>query len=213
MSKLRDRIEAIARRELKGDNSWDLLASKHAELAKVQSDLVKAGRNLALVEGDAQLKAIGKVVNELAEREAQIKKELASVQSIQPRISNVEAEVESAMARIETLGTLAIANEDFASAKQLFDALNVRLFLKFGDEQWGKRTVRKPLRGVLTVGSQPPPIEIYSGPTGKEPLKQKVTAALRAAVKEGSVPSELVVSHEPHQEEDSLGNPHRGDRI
>jgi hypothetical protein len=69
------------------------------------------------------------------------------------------------MEKLEQLTTGSAGN--FAAAKNLFDAVNARLFLKFTDQKWGKRTLRKPASGVLPMGSQPPPITIDAGPTAR----------------------------------------------
>jgi hypothetical protein len=127
---------------------------------------------------------------------------------------DVEKEVAAAMQCLSKLTDLASDADANGSVRQLIAAVDAKVFLQFGDEKWGKRTVRKPVGGIVTFGSQRPPIEVYQGATDRRSIKdaKKETAASLAAVTEGFPPSRLLASQEVPSEEDSLGKLHRGDR-
>ena len=73
--------------------------------------------------------------------------------------------------------SLAKSANNYADARQLFESVNLNLFLRFEREFTGKTTKKGPkfinrvVAGELTTGSWPLPIEIYDGPTGREFLK------------------------------------------
>ena len=94
------------------------------------------------------------------------------------------------------------ASEDFGAATKLFELLNARLFVKFEQIQPNKRKINIVAGGVITLGSAPPPVEPYAGPTGRNRLKTG------GGVSEDAAPQSGI-----SDDEKSLGNPNRGDRI
>ena len=50
---------------------------------------------------------------------------------------------------------------------------NANLFLDFQPVKVKKRVLNKPFRGVLTFGADPPPIDVYNGPTGRGKVKSR----------------------------------------
>jgi hypothetical protein len=215
LTKLRQRVETLAADELGGNSQAALIASKKAALLQLQRQLETAQRNLAFAETENQRRRIALVVDEADAQEQRLQAEIIEREARETSTKDIKGEVDAAMKGLEQLPALADAAGDFAAARKLFDAVNARLFLKFADKKWGKRTLRKPVSGVLTLGLQPPPIQIYAGPTARGTLKsaKTETAALWAAVSDGSLPSQGLVSQDPPQGGDSLGNLNRGDRI
>jgi hypothetical protein len=220
MKKLYEWLEEMAKFERTDDSGKATIASLKTELVKTTQQLDLASRNMSLADTENQRKRTGIIVDELAAREEELKHQINHQSRQQPQTSDIHTEAMAAMSGLASL-TEITDGSDLATIKMLFDAVNVRLFLKFRDEQCGKRTVRRLISGVLTMGTAPAPIKIYQGPTARNQLPAvpilssdpKETAALLAAVREGSPPSGLLFPQEVLPEEDSLGKLHRGDRI
>jgi hypothetical protein len=92
------------------------------------------------------------------------------------------------------------ASEDFGAATKHFELLNARQFVKFGQIQPNKRKLNIVAGGVITLGSAPPPVEPYAGPTSRNRLK------IGGEASEDATP-QFGIS----DDEKSLGNPNRGD--
>lgn len=211
LAKLRQRLEAIAREEFDNQRPDHDRAAKVAELESVRTQLARAARNMALAESEVQRKYTGQVVDGLAAREALLVAELAAVDQSTGITFDIKAEVDSAMAGLNRLGKLAVNDGNFALARELFEAANMRVFLRFRDERHGKRRLRKPDGGVLTFGMAPPPIKLYDGVTNRKTVKQM---AARSAANAGEDASPKNSNPNfPGSEGNSLGNDSRGDRI
>jgi hypothetical protein len=111
----------------------------------------------------------------------------------------------------EVSGALLLLNEiqDFAANEgalrditRAFDLLNLRVFLAFERRRVKKRVLNKISYGIITFGTEPPPIDLYSGPTGRRGVKAIVNVQ-KAATAGGDVTL-------PHtnagREGNSLGN-------
>jgi hypothetical protein len=62
---------------------------------------------------------------------------------------------------------------DGPALKQLFEALNVRVWAKFKKVQKGKRLLNKFNRGLITTGNAPWPIKPYNGPRNGSSANKK----------------------------------------
>ena len=89
-----------------------------------------------------------------------------------------------------------------AAVQQLFNSLNLRLFIKFGKQQLTKRNVNNFAGGMITFGNAMPPVQLYGGPTGAKSVK--------AALESGE---NLRISSLSDEEVNSSRNVSRGDRI
>jgi len=103
---------------------------------------------------------------------------------------------------------LAASSESLAVCGELFRLVDAKLFLRFSPTNWGKRTIHKPTGGVLTFGDTPPPIDIYSGNTGRAAVQLALEPKHSQPHQRGG--AEVVIADE---KDDSLGNVSRGDRI
>src|SRR5947209_4740661 len=80
----------------------------------------------------------------------------------------VNEQVDDCMAALDRICQLAGDQKSYAEAKELFDLVNARMFLKFQREYSGEVRKSGPefsnqlVRGTVTFGDAPLPIEIYS---------------------------------------------------
>ena len=63
--------------------------------------------------------------------------------------------------------------------KQLFDALDVRMWARFKKVPEGKRLLNKLDRGLITTGNAPWPIEPYNGPRNGSAVKKRKKADIK----------------------------------
>jgi hypothetical protein len=213
MAKLVDKLTQLAEKESKFKPQENALRAKDLELSQLQRQLAKAGDNLALVDDDTERELIRHSIKRWSARKKELEAEIDVIKSTVTTGFDVKTDMAAAINGLSALTDLADTADTNGALRQLIAVVDAKMFLHFGDSRWGKRTVRELVGGVITVGSQSPPIKIYMGPTGRRSIKdaKKVTAASLAAVTEGSVPSGLLLSQKVPSEEDSLGNLHRGD--
>ena len=213
MEKIRQRLKAMAEAELNRTETRNLeLPAKRAELQLLKQKIEFAGNNLALAQSADQFKTISSVFDSLKCMETSLNSEIAAIENSASNGNGIDAELDAAMALLDSAGTLsAVAEADLAGAKALFDALNIRLFFSFRNDLWGKRKVRKISAGVLCVGNQPSPVKTYAGPTSRHAINDQIALANTIAADSSSA-TQTNVSFPP-REEDSLGNTNRGDRI
>ena len=149
---------------------------------------------MALAENDEQYRFTSEIFDELTEREKSLNSEIQNLESMSNKRCNPENDVDAAIAFAENLTNLVENENGLDQARQLFELTNLRLFLKFQKVQVKKRKLNRVAGGILTIGSQPWPIEPYNGPTSRDKILK----------------SESVYSGE---EGNSLGNRNRDDRI
>jgi len=75
------------------------------------------------------------------------------------------------MSKMRQSTVLAGNADSLGVAQKIIEATNLRLFFRFRSFQPKKRVINKIVGGHVTMGSEPPPIEIYMGPTGRRKLK------------------------------------------
>jgi hypothetical protein len=209
MVKLNSRLQELANSELPGRQSDEDFKAKENELAKLERKIATAKRNLALADTEAHHRAVAGVLDELETQKADLEAEVASVKSAVAQ-RDAHTDVQAALAVLDRLPGLVSDHGDLAAIGEAFRLINVNLFLGFRPVQAKKRILNKLARGIVTFGSAPPPIELYSGPTGRRGLQTK-QAAMVAASPEGDVP--LPDQRGAGREGKSLGNVNRGDRI
>jgi hypothetical protein len=210
-AKLEARLTQLAKQELSGNHDDTQLTSKQSQLAQVELSLTKTARNLALADDEMHHRAIAEVYNGLLSEKAALKSEIQSLgKTSHKRPATVKSEVEAALARLNHLADLVTDPENLLAAGEAIRQVNLRVFLSFKQVQVKKRKLNKVAGGVVTFGSTPPPVPLYTGPTGRRNLKANI-AALVAAGPEGTVslPDRLCDGGKGQ----SLGNVNRGDRI
>ena len=77
--------------------------------------------------------------------------------------------------------------------------------------RWKNRVVNKPAGGVVTFGTTPAPVLLYSGPTGRKNVNGLATPIGAAALDSRESPEKSGVV--TGREGDWLGNVNRGERI
>ncbi len=212
IEKIRQRLHEIAQHEQDGGGQQGSdLSTKEAELRIVLQKIETASTNMALAQSPEQFKAITNVFDNLKRRQETLHAEIATIEKSSVG-TNIESEVNSAMALLQSVADMSSAAQgDLAAAKSLFDLLNIRLFFSFRDDFWGKRKVRKIASGTLCIGSQPSPIEVYSGPTSRREVNKQLHLLNKPAADIESLADTNVSL--PPREGDSLGNVNRGDKI
>jgi hypothetical protein len=208
MDKLRKRLEAMAKAERGDDVAARRMTEKREFVRRLEHETEVIERNLARATSDEQYRVVSSQFEDLRRRRAKAREELGALEAASEGANGAgttEDELTRAMAFAETLTCSVDDPGDFAAAQRLFDAINVKLFVRFGSGRLGKRAVRKPVSGVITFGDAPPPIAVYAGPTSRIAVKE--AAASSAAASTSLEPTS------PGQEGDSLGNVSRGDKI
>jgi hypothetical protein len=210
LEKLNRRMAEIADAEQRRDSSVDAHAQVKTALAELDRQIAVAAKNLALAETEAQHQAIAQVFDELQLRRPALAAAAEASKQNTGRTIDLSAAVDSAMAVLHGLVELKVDPSNLAEAGKQFKQVNARLFLRFREDLWGKRRLRKPAGGVVTWGAAPAPIDLYAGPTTRRLIK---TAVAASATPYGDTLSPLVSKESPGQEGDSLGNVSRGDKI
>ena len=154
----------------------------------------------------AQYEAIAAEFESLQSQESLVEFELKRMSAEMASEFNPAQEVDAALKGLERVKTSAGGTGDFATARELFELVDAKLFLQFRKSNWGKRTVYSIGGGHLNFGAMPPPVKIYEGRTG------------RVAVQMGEETNQPRPQQGEDQEinaggrSDSLGNVSRGDR-
>ena len=79
-------------------------------------------------------------------------------------------EVEKALRVLDDLGAVLSDPKCMSHADDLVQHFNARLFLRFQQVKQTKRVTNRLASGILTLGSAPPPIQPYQGPTARTAL-------------------------------------------
>jgi len=164
-----------------------------------EGKLEKIERNMAEADTPAQLSAMKKAFNETSEKVAELKRQLETLQSKTVDRSELDGRLARAMQLLDELPEIAAEAGRLGTCAKLFQAVNLRMFLSFEEVQKKKRKVNQLVGGIVTLGSAPPPIEPYAGPTSRPSLQSA-----------SEMVSEASTSEEGEQ---SLRNVSRGDRI
>ena len=214
IARVRTRIVPIAREEAVRAQDPDATSRLQAKFEMVEKQIKTAARNMALAADEAQRAAMADVFDELARERNALLSELASLERREAEF-DVDAEVDAAMAQLEHLENLARDPECLPAITELFEALNVNLFLGFEDAKWGKRTVRRVAGGLLTTGLAPFPIQPYEGRTSWREVKPRAKKSRKrkpVTVEEGE-DSTSPPSSRSGKKADPLRNVGRGERI
>jgi hypothetical protein len=178
MAKLRQRLEVLAHEQLDAVQGMDRqIQALRTRRAETHAKLAVVGNNMALAPTPEAFTQISKVFNELTAMEKQLTADLEAPERQVPTVTNPKAQVDAAMEVVGSLSRLTENWEDMASAKTAFDMVNARLFCHFGQALWGKRIIRKATGGILTFGQEPPPVQVYQGPTTRWALKGGLNTA------------------------------------
>jgi hypothetical protein len=161
------------------------MTEKREHVRRLERETEVIERNLARATSDEQYRVVSSQFEDLRRRLASGREELGALEAASAGAKGpgtVEDEVARAMAFAESLTCSVDDPGDFAAAQRLFDAINVKLFVRFGSGRLGKRTVRKPVSGVITFGDAAPPIAVYTGPTSRNAVKEAAASSAAASM-------------------------------
>jgi len=173
---LRAKLNELAFQEQSRNVSPTVLADLEGALAQVQGDLKKAQTNLTFADTKDQYKAIAAVFEELKAKQACLEQDLERERRTAAAPSDAEADVAAALAIFDRLLGLVQDSDDLASVTAAIATVNARVFLGFDSVQLMKRRVNQARCGAITFGVEPPPVELYRGPTGRRALQQNKAA-------------------------------------
>jgi len=210
--KLEQRLRRLAAQELSSSEPLPVLTAKKNELSRLTAELKTISKNMALAKNTAQYEAVAAVYDETKGRHAVLSAEIATAEDVTDGKIDVEAEISRALGLIGRLAELMDrGGDDPGLAREVFDLTNARLFLRFRPRKVKNRVLNKIAGGVVTYGTAPPPVDIYTGPTGRGKIKGSVARCdTEPSGCSSSKQREFVDSGE---EGDSLGNVNRGDWI
>jgi hypothetical protein len=174
LSKLKEKLLALAQRDLNASRFEHSAKSLQAALAKVTTELDTASRNLGFAANQDQYQAVSKIFDTLTAQRKQLEIDLATA-SPQP-LPDVDSQVRDALLVAGRLRELAEDENNLASIGELFRSINVRLFLKFAPKKLTKRVVNRVVSGSVAIGAAPSPIEVYQGRTAREYVKASSAA-------------------------------------
>ncbi len=210
LAKLEQRVRELAERDLAVAQPGQEIKAKEATLAEVKTKLDRAEQNLPLAETPQQFKIVASVFEDLGRQQKKLETDLAALRQAGTAAMDLEAEVAAAVALAHRLTDLAADFENYAAISEVFQQVNVRLFMRFQEVQEKKRKLNKLVSGVVTFGSAPHPITIYEGPTGRRDIKGPVSSK-----DTGPCSPRTPLCPElfgPGREGSSLGNVNRGDK-
>ena len=206
MPKLHAKLRELAAAERKVSSSGSQLKGLQARLVKLHVEKATIEKNMARAKNDRQFEAMAKQFDELEREEVKCQQELAKTRSTSSKQDDPQKEVTAALALLDRLPEPASKSDNLGAIGGALALVNLRMFLAFEKRQVKKRQLNKVAYGVVTLGNAPPPVPLYSGPTGRRELKN---AAALAAGLGGQLPLPDPVSG---REGNSLGNVSRGDR-
>jgi hypothetical protein len=182
-AKLRAKLEELAAAGAGRDPAAEAAEAKRAARAEVVRKLGVVERNLGLAQNEAQYNVMAAQFESLRAERDRLDAELRAAPV--PARTDPAREVDAALAAFDRLPELADRAEDAAAVQDLVRRADAKLYLRFRVGSRGRQAVSRPSGGVLTLGSAPPPVPVYEGPTDK--------AYVRAALAKsgGAFPPEL----------------------
>lgn len=207
-AKLRNRIAATPQES----SAAEAVGRKQGEINALRVQLATVEQNMALASTTASLRSIEKMFATLQEKEKGLAVELEQLKSSISAAPTPESQIQAALSVARSLPQLAQNPKNLAAIGQLFRTVNVQLYVRFESVKLTKRYVNKLSGGILTIGDVPPPITKYSGPTDRTTVRNSLSPKDHAtAENQSSAACEFLPVSD--QEDKSLGNGNRGDRI
>jgi len=197
--RLRDKLETRLSLPNKHASKTDELARASASILEAKARLDRVGRNMALASNDDQLEVMKKAFDEIGEEVRTLERRIVTLSAAPAEDISDHRRVEMAMELLDRLPDLVACADEDGKAKELFQIMDLKMFLSFEKIQKTKRVVNKLAGGIVTLGAASPPIQPYSGPMSRRHVQKALEAV-----------SEAPSSGEGDQ---SLGNVSRGDMI
>jgi DNA invertase Pin-like site-specific DNA recombinase len=98
---------------------------------------------------------------EISNQIADVTDELSMLNVAQPRIQNIDYEVDKALAGLSNLESRIRGTDARDDVVDIFNTLKLRMYIGFEQVPHDERSRCQVSRGVITIGDVPPPIEIY----------------------------------------------------
>ncbi len=175
-AKLRARLRELAVAAQGENPDSRQLESDKAELAKVQRQLQRVGRNMALAETAEERNATAAVFGELKVEETRLQRQIGQSHPVTPS-ADPEREVEAALGTLDRLADSAGSDAaNLSVVGEAFRLTDVKLYLRFQKVEQGRRTFNIPAGGVVTFGSSPPPGALYTGPTDRAIIRKMLAS-------------------------------------
>jgi hypothetical protein len=211
LPKLKQKLGELADRDRRQNPINATKAATQSALEQVRGELKRAERNLAYAADEQNFRAVEAVIVELREREKALVANSKTAESRPVASSDAETDIGAALDFAKRLSELVSNGKDFALATEAFALANAKLFVKFKPIPKKRRTLNQIVGGVVTLGTAPPPIGLYEGPTSRDKIEKTGPKAAQGPCERRSpTPSEV---QDSGGEETSLGNVSRGDRI
>ncbi|WP_020475873.1 recombinase family protein [Zavarzinella formosa] len=175
-AKLKARLLELAAGSQAEDPVKSQFEADKAELAAVRKKLSLVGQNLAYAESPEAHAAVAKVFGELKDKEARLEQQIAAYR---PSVgqTNPGQEVGLALKALDRLTESVVAGEaNWSVAGDVFNKTNAKLYLRFSEVVRGRRTFNVPAGGIVTFGSTPPPVTMYTGPTDRAIIRRMMAA-------------------------------------
>ena len=208
LPKLEAKLQEIAKRDQDNDAGSGVVREVQrirSEISQITIKIERAENNLALADGEDEYRAVSAVFKKLHAQKNLLEKSLAIADAESNRSVDSDSDIAAAVDAAEYLAELAASDDGIASATELFQATDARMFLAFQRVRQGKRELNRLKRGIVVFGNAEDPIEKYSGPTTPAKVKRKSPAGVTN--KKGSKTTKS------GKEAKSLRNANRDDRI
>jgi len=208
LPKLEAKLQEIAERDQDNDAGPGVVREVQrirSEISQITIKIERAENNLALADGEDEYRAVSAVFKKLHAQKNLLEKSLAIADAESNRSVDSDSDIAAAVDAAEYLAELAASDDGIASATELFQATDARMFLAFQRVRQGKRELNRLKRGIVVFGNAEDPIEKYSGPTTPAKVKRKSPA--------GVTNKKAPKTTNSGEEAKSLRNANRDDRI
>ncbi|MFT5328491.1 MAG: hypothetical protein ACI8P0_006404 [Planctomycetaceae bacterium] len=208
LPKLEARLQELAERDQNNDAGPSVVREVQrirSEISQITIKIDRVQNNLALADGEDEYRAVSAVFKKLHAQKNLLEKSLAVADAESNRSVDSDSDIAEAVDAAEYLADLAASDDGLASATELFEATDARLFLAFQKVRQGKRELNRLKRGIVVFGNAEDPIEKYSGPTTPAKVKRKSPVGMKNKKAPKTTNS--------GEEAKSLRNANRDDRI
>jgi DNA invertase Pin-like site-specific DNA recombinase len=179
-AEIEKRVRAIAEAAANTQQDDKGLARATSELASLEAKCAQAQKNMANASDPRVFNAVQEIFLDLDSQATEKCREVETLgrKSSSQSEPSVEQQIEQAMSLLDDLGQLA-EHGGQPELKQLFDALDVRVWAWFKKVPEGKRLLNKLDRGLITTGNATWPIEPYNGPRNGSAVKKRKKADIK----------------------------------
>jgi hypothetical protein len=183
LPKLEAKLQEMAERDKDNDAGPSVVREVQrirSEISQVTINIDRAETNLARADGEDEYRAVSAVFKKLHVQKTSLEKSLAITEAESNRSVDSDSDIAEAIDAAEYLAELAASDDGLASATELFQATDARLFLAFQKVRQGKRELNHLKRGIVVFGNAEDPIEKYTGPTTPDKLKRTSPAVRKS---------------------------------